>query len=53
MGREALGPGKAICPIIGECQGREAGVGRCVSTLIEQGKGGCDRGFQRGNLERG
>ena len=27
MGGEALGPVKALCPSIGECQGREVGVG--------------------------
>jgi hypothetical protein len=27
MGREALGPVKAWCPTVGECQGREVGVG--------------------------
>jgi hypothetical protein len=31
MGGEALGPVKAVCPSIGECQGREAGVGGLVS----------------------
>jgi hypothetical protein len=27
MGGEALGPVKALCPSVGECQGQEAGVG--------------------------
>jgi hypothetical protein len=27
MGGEALGPVKALCPSIGECQGQEVGVG--------------------------
>ena len=27
-GGEALGPVKALCPCVGECQGRKAGVGR-------------------------
>jgi hypothetical protein len=27
MGREALGPVKALCLSVGECQGREVGVG--------------------------
>ena len=31
MGREVLGPLKALCPIIGKCQGQEAGVGRLGS----------------------
>ena len=30
MGGEALGPGKAQCPSVGECQGREVGVGGWV-----------------------
>jgi hypothetical protein len=28
----ALGPAKALCPSVGECQDREAGVGGLVST---------------------
>jgi hypothetical protein len=49
MGEEALGPVKALCPSVGECQGQEAGV------VSEQGKGGGDGGgsFQRVNQERG
>ena len=27
MGGEALGPGKVMCPSIGDCQGQEEGVG--------------------------
>ena len=27
MGEEALSPVKARCPSVGECEGREAGVG--------------------------
>ena len=49
MGGEALGPVKALCPSVGECQGQEAGVGRLVSRGREEGVGG----FQRGNQERG
>jgi hypothetical protein len=30
MGGEALGPVKALCPSVGECQGQEAGVGGLV-----------------------
>jgi hypothetical protein len=44
MGVEALGPVKARCPSVGECQGRDAGMGGVVgSTLIETGEGmmGC------------
>jgi hypothetical protein len=46
MGREALGPGKAKCPSIGEYQDRE--VGKLVS------RGGGEIGdFWRGNQEKG
>jgi hypothetical protein len=31
MGKEALGPVKAQCPSVGECQGQEAGVGGLMS----------------------
>jgi hypothetical protein len=40
MGGEALGPEKAQCPIVGECQDREAGVGELVSR-----GSGCYKGF--------
>ena len=44
MGGESLGPLKALCPSIGECQGWEAGVG---------GLGSRERGeVYRGFLER-
>ena len=49
MGGEALGPVKALCPSVGECQGQEAGVGGLVSRGSWEGIGG----FQRGNQERG
>jgi hypothetical protein len=42
MGGEALGPMKAQCPSVGECQDREVGSG-----WIGGGRG--IRGFQRGN----
>jgi hypothetical protein len=46
MGGEALGPVKAQCPSVGECQGGEVEVGgRVGNTHIEAGG--------RGNLERG
>ena len=35
--KEALGPVKVLCPIRGECQGQEAGVGGLVSR--ERGEG--------------
>ena len=31
MGGEAIGPVKVLCPTVGECQDREAGVGGLVS----------------------
>jgi hypothetical protein len=43
MGGEALGPEKALCPSVGECQGQEGGVGGLVS------KGG-GKGLGRGTL---
>jgi hypothetical protein len=33
IGGEALGPVKALCPSIGECQGQEAGLGGLVSRV--------------------
>jgi hypothetical protein len=49
MGGEALGPEKARCPSVGECQDREAGVDGLVSRRRGDGIGG----FQRGDQERG
>ena len=49
MGGEALDPVKALCPIVGECQDREVGVGGLVSRGREDGIGG----FRRENQERG
>jgi hypothetical protein len=48
MGGEALGPVKAQCPNVGECQNQEAGVGWLVST----GRGDRIGGFQGGNQKR-
>jgi hypothetical protein len=48
MGGEALGPLKALCPSIGECQDQEwewVGWGA--------GGGGRDRGFSEGKLGKG
>ena len=48
MGGEALGPVKALCPSIGECQGQEwewLGWGA--------GMGGGDSGFSEGKLRKG
>ena len=39
MGGEALGPVKALCPSVGECQGQEAGVGGLVSRGRGRGEG--------------
>jgi hypothetical protein len=49
MGGETLGPEKALCPSVEECQSQEAGVGGMVSRQRGQGIGS----FQRGNQERG
>ena len=48
MGGETLGPVKALCSSIGECQGQEEGVGWLVSRGKEKGIGG----FWRRNQER-
>ena len=50
MGGESLGPVKVLCPIIGECQGQEAGVG----VLVSRGKGERIRGggFRRETRRR-
>jgi hypothetical protein len=39
MGGEALGPVKILFPIIGECQGQEAGVGGLGRRVGEEGIG--------------
>jgi hypothetical protein len=39
MGREALGPVKALCPSVGECQGQEAGVDGLVKRATGKGLG--------------
>ena len=48
MGGEALGPVKALCPSVGECQVQEVGV----VGLVSRGRGEWIVGFQRGNQER-
>jgi hypothetical protein len=48
MGEEALGPVKARCPSVGECQGQEAGVGGLVCVY-----GGGNRGFSEGKPGKG
>ena len=37
MGGDALGPGKVLCPSIGQYQGQEAGVGGLVSRGMREG----------------
>jgi hypothetical protein len=48
MGVEVLGPVKAPCPTVGECQDREVGVG----VLVSRG-GVWDRGFLEGKPGKG
>jgi hypothetical protein len=43
MGGETLGPEKAQCPNVGDCQDMEVGVSRFVTR-----EGGLDRGFREG-----
>jgi hypothetical protein len=42
MGGKALGPVKALCPSVGECQGQESGVGGLVSRVKGEGLGGME-----------
>ena len=49
MGGEVLGPVKVLCPSIGECLGKEAGVGGLVSRGIVGG----DRGVSERKLGKG
>ena len=51
MGREALGPGKALCPSVGECLSQEVRVGGLVSR--GRGEGIRAGGFQREIRKRG
>ena len=43
MRRKALGPGKARCPTVGECQGWEASLGEWVAEHIPRSRGREDR----------
>ena len=54
MGGEALGPVKAQCPSIGECQDGKAEVGGWdrEAPSSNQGEGNGIGVFQRGNQER-
>jgi hypothetical protein len=49
MGGEALGPVKALCPSVGECQGQAVDVGGLVR--MERGEG--IWGFQMGKPGKG
>jgi hypothetical protein len=53
VGGEALGPVKAQCSSVVECQGSEVGVGGCRSILIEAGEDRWDRGFVEEKLVKG
>jgi hypothetical protein len=52
---EALGPVKARCPNVGECQGRKARVNEWVGEHPHRNRGRKARigGFRGGNRERG
>jgi hypothetical protein len=50
VGGEALGPVKAPCPSIGECQDQEAGVGGLVSRGRRDGM---REGVSRGETRKG
>jgi hypothetical protein len=49
MGGEALGPVKALCPSVEECQGQEVGVSGLVSRGREEGIEGFWRGKPKGD----
>jgi hypothetical protein len=49
MGGEALGPVKAQCPSLGECQGQEVGVGGLGSRGREEGR---EEGVFRGKTRK-
>jgi hypothetical protein len=51
MGGEALCPVKALCSSVGECQGKEVGVGGLVSRGRGERIG--EGVFRRGNQEKG
>ena len=52
MGREALGPMEARCPVR-KCKNSEEGVGEWVEEHLHSGKGKGGRENGRGNLWRG
>ena len=43
MGGKALGPVKAQCPNVGECQGGKAGVGKWVGEHPHRSRGSEDQ----------
>ena len=49
MGGEALDPVKVLCPSVGECQDREAGVG----GLVSRGRGNGIWGFSEEKWVKG
>jgi hypothetical protein len=49
MGGVVLGPVKALCSTVGECQDQEMGVG----CLVSRGRGEGIGGLGRENQERG
>jgi hypothetical protein len=54
MGEEPLGPVKAQCPRVGECQSGEAGVDGWVGEHPHRSTGrGKSREFPEGKLEKG
>jgi hypothetical protein len=54
VGGKALGPVKAQCPRVGECQGKEVGVAGWVEDHTYRSReGGGIGNFVRGNQERG
>ena len=56
MGGEVLGPVKAPCPSVGECQGGEAGGSGWVdggASSQKQREGGWYKGFPEGKPEKG
>jgi hypothetical protein len=49
MGGESLGPVKALCPSVGECQGEEEGLGGLMSRGSREGMGGFGGEIRKGD----
>jgi hypothetical protein len=49
MGGEVLGPLKALCPSVRECQGQGVGVGGYMSRWIGEGLGCFGRETRKGD----